>query len=93
MHEKFIEQKLVQMVRRMGGLAPKFFCPGMDGMPDRLILLPGAHIAFSELKAPGMRLRPMQLRRKHQLEALGFRVYVVDHPDQIGGVIDEIQAP
>ena len=93
MHEKFIEQKLVQMVRRMGGLAPKFFCPGMDGMPDRLILLPGGRAAFAELKAPGKRPRPLQLRRKRQLETLGFRVYVIDHPDQIGGVLDEIQAP
>lgn len=93
MRERDVERKLVSAVLARDGFAPKLSCPGMDGMPDRLILLPGAHIAFSELKAPGMRLRPMQLRRKHQLEALGFRVYVVDHPDQIGGVIDEIQAP
>ena len=93
MHEKFIEQKLVQMVRRMGGLAPKFFCPGMDGMPDRLILLPGGHTAFAELKAHGKHLRPLQVYRKRQLEALGFRVYIIDHPNQIGGVLDEIQTP
>ena len=65
----------------------------MDGMPDRLILLPGGLTAFAELKASGKRLRPLQLRRKRQLEALGFRVYVIDHPDQIGGVLDEIQTP
>lgn len=93
MKETTIEQKLVRAVRAMGGIAPKFASPGMDGMPDRLILLSGAHIAFAELKAPGKHLRPLQLRRKRQLEALGFRVYVIDHPDQIGGVLDEIQAP
>jgi len=67
--------------------------PGMDGMPDRLILLPGGMMAFAELKAPGKKPRPLQLLRKRQLEALGFRVYVIDHPDHIGGVLDEIQTP
>ena len=93
MREKSIENQLVQKVKHRNGFAPKLSCPGMDGMPDRLILLPGGRAAFAELKAPSKRPRPLQLRRKRQLEALGFRVYVIDHPDQIGGVLDEIQAP
>lgn len=48
----------------MGGLAPKFTSPGFDGVPDRLILLPGGKVAFIELKAPGKTLRPLQVRRK-----------------------------
>jgi len=90
MREKTLEGKLVQAVRALGGIAPKLVSPGFDGMPDRLILLPGGRIAFAELKAPGKKPRPLQLRRKRQLEALGFRVYVIDHPDQIGGVLDEL---
>ena len=91
MREKQIEQRLSQRVKQLGGVAFKFVSPGMDGMPDRLILLPGGRAAFAELKALGLRPRPLQLRRKRQLETLGFRVYVIDHPDQIGGVLDEIQ--
>ena len=93
MREKQIEQRLSQRVKQLGGVAFKFVSPGMDGMPDRLILLPGGRAAFAELKAPGLCPRPLQLRRKRQLETLGFRVYVIDQPDQIGGVLDEIQAP
>ena len=93
MREKQIEQRLSQRVKQLGGVAFKFVSPSMDGMPDRLILLPGGRAAFAELKAPGLHPRPLQLRRKRQLEALGFRVYVIDHPDQIGGVLDEIQTP
>ena len=93
MREKSIEQKLVQTVCRMGGLAPKFTSPGWAGAPDRLVLLPGGHLAFVEVKAPGKILRPLQVRRKGQLEALGFRVYVIDNVQQIGGVLDEIQTP
>ena len=93
MREKIIEQNLVQAVRRMGGLAPKFTSPGWAGAPDRLVLLSSGRLAFVEVKAPGKILRPLQVRRKGQLEALGFRVYVIDRPEQIGGVLDEIQAP
>ena len=93
MREKIIEQNLVQAVRRMGGLAPKFTSPGWAGAPDRLVLLSSGRLAFVEVKAPGKILRPLQVRRKGQLEALGFRVYVIDRPEQIGGVLDEICSP
>ena len=53
MREKQIEQKLVQAVRKSGGMCMKFVSPNFDGMPDRVILLPGGKIAFAELKAPG----------------------------------------
>ena len=90
MREKTIETKWVQAVRAKGGLAPKFTSPGFDGVPDRLILLPGGKVAFIELKAPGKTLRPLQVRRKRQLEALGFSVYCIDRPEQIETVLQEI---
>lgn len=93
MREKNIESKLAAEVRRRGGLAPKFVSPGLDGVPDRLILLPGGKVAFAELKAPGKTLRPLQTVRKRQLETLGFKVFVIDSTEQIGGVLDELQAP
>ena len=74
-------------------MAPKFVSPGLDGVPDRLILLPGGKAAFAELKATGKTLRPLQAVRKRQLEALGFRVFVIDSTEQIGGVLDELSAP
>ena len=91
--EKQIEQSLVKAVKNMGGIAPKFVSPGLDGVPDRLILLPSGKAAFAELKAPGKTLRPLQAVRKRQLEALGFRVFVIDSTEQIGGVLDELSAP
>ena len=92
MREKAIEAKLVQAVKSMGGLAPKFTSPGLDGVPDRLVLLPGGKMVFIELKAPGKVLRPLQIRRKSQLESLGFSVYCIDRPEEIGGILDEIQS-
>ena len=92
MKEKTIEAKLVTAAKRLGGLALKFISPGLDGVPDRLVLLPGCRLAFIELKAPGKRLRPLQERHKRQLEALGFRVFVIDSTEQIGGTLDEIRS-
>ena len=91
MLEKQIEKQLVLATRLMGGIAPKFTSPGWDGVPDRLVLLPGGRMAFAELKAPSKTLRLLQVKRKRQLESLGFRVYCIDRPEQIGGVLDEIQ--
>lgn len=91
MAEKYIEQKLVKAVKAMGGMALKFTSPGFDGVPDRIVLLPMARMAFVELKAPGKKMRPLQVRRKRQLESLGFLVYCIDGVDQIGGVLDEIK--
>lgn len=93
MREKQIEQKLVQAVRKIGGMCLKFVSPNFDGMPDRLILLPGGKIAFAELKAPGKKPRPLQLARHKALMKLGFRVYIIDRMEQIGAILDEIQSP
>ena len=92
MREKTIESKVIKAVKSMGGLSPKFVSPGLDGVPDRLVLLPGGNMAFIEVKAPGETMRPLQVRRKRQLESLGFSVYCLDSPAQIGGILSEIQS-
>ena len=90
MREKTIEQKLVQAVRAMGGIAPKLTSPGFDGMPDRLVLLPKGRIAFVEVKRHGEKPRPLQEARHGVLRRLGFKVYVLDDGEQIGGILNEI---
>lgn len=91
MREKIIEQLLVKAVKNSGGITPKLVSPGFDGMPDRLVLLPGGKIGFVEVKAPGKEPRPLQVARHGLLRRLGFKVYVLDAPEQIGGILDEIR--
>jgi hypothetical protein len=91
MNEKEIERKLVVTIKSAGGIAPKFVSPGFAGMPDRLLLLPDGHMAFAELKAPGQRPRPLQLSRHRLLRKLGYKVYVIDDVNEIGGILDELQ--
>lgn len=89
--EKQIEQSLVKAVKNMGGIAPKFVSPGFDGMPDRIVLLPHGLMAFVEVKAPGKKPRPLQVSRHSLLRYLGFKVYVLDDMNQIGGILDDIR--
>ena len=91
MREKEIEQRLVRKVQKEGGISPKFVSPGTSGMPDRLVLLQEGRMAFVELKAPGKKMRPLQVKRKRQLEALGYKVFCIDKVDQIEEVINAIK--
>ena len=90
MREKQIETKLVKAVRTVGGMCPKLVSPGTDGMPDRLVLLPGCRIGFVEVKAPGKEPRPLQTQRHRQLRALGFPVFVLDDPEQVPQIVKEV---
>lgn len=90
MLENEVEKALTTEVKKRGWLALKFISPGMSGVPDRLILMKGGKLAFIELKAPGKKMRPIQIKRKSRLEALGFLVYCIDNKEQIGEVLDEI---
>lgn len=91
MLEKEIENKLTTEVKKRGGLCLKFVPLSLNGVPDRLVFLPHRKFSFIELKAPGKKLRPLQVKRKTQLEKLGFLVYKIDSKEMIGGILDEIQ--
>ena len=90
MREKSIEQKLVREVKAAGGVCPKLVCPGYDGMPDRMVLLPDGRLGFVEVKAPGKKPRLLQTARHQMLERLCYKVYVLDDPEQIGGILNDI---
>ena len=78
MLERTIELKFVKEVKKTGGIALKLVCPGFIGMPDRLVLMPKGKMFFAEMKAPGQKPRPVQVKRHEMLRNLGFKVYVVD---------------
>lgn len=81
--EKEVEKALVDMIRRHGGLCLKWTCPGWSGVPDRIILLPGAQVIFVELKRPkGGKVAPLQEWWAKQLTKLDFRhVFVRNQAD------------
>lgn len=75
--ERDIEKRLVCEITKMGGLAYKWTSPGNDGVPDRIVMLPGGRIIFVELKADRGSLRPVQKVQIRRIQKLGQEVYVV----------------
>lgn len=80
MLERDIERRLVTGVKALGGVAYKFISPGNTGVPDRLVILPGGHVCFAELKTDGGRLSSIQKVQLDRLQALGADAVVVKGP-------------
>ena len=90
MREKYVEQALVRSVKARGGICPKWVSPSFSGVPDHLVFLPNGKFGLVEVKAPDQKPRMLQVSRHKLFERLGFKVYVIDHIEMIGEVLDEI---
>lgn len=91
MRERDIERRFRGLVRKAGGVALKLVCPGFDGMPDRIVLMPEGRVSFAEIKRPGAVPRPLQEARHRMLRDLGFQVFVIDSIEKAEEVADAIQ--
>lgn len=81
--EKLVERKLVEVVKSVGGMCIKLLSQHTLGLPDRLCLLPGARIAFVELKTTGQTPKKIQLFMHDKIRKLGFRVEVIDTVEKV----------
>ena len=75
--EAKVVQRIKTLVKSYGGEVRKVEWSGRRGAPDLLVLMPGHHF-FIEVKAPGEKPRPEQLREHERLRAAGFDVLVSD---------------
>lgn len=73
--EAKVVQRIKALVKSYGGEVRKVEWSGRRGAPDLLVLTPGHHF-FIEVKAPGEKPRPEQLREHARLRAAGFDVFV-----------------
>ncbi|MEG1245230.1 VRR-NUC domain-containing protein [Gordonibacter sp.] len=76
--ERDIEAAFRRDGERLGALVLKFASPGTSGVPDRIVVFPDGCVGMVELKAPGKRPRPLQVRMFAKLERLGCPVVVID---------------
>lgn len=90
MREKVIEEYLRDRIKAVGGRAYKFVSPGNTGVPDRIILLPRGKIVFAELKAPGKKPTALQELQHKRIQALGFKVLVIDDKSKVDDLINHI---
>ena len=91
MLEREIEKKLVDGVRKLGRRAYKFVSPGNDGVPDRIVVLPGISPVFVELKTETGRLSSLQNVQIKRLKDLGQDVRVLYGLEDVKRFLEEIQ--
>lgn len=89
MIEAEVETHLCTEVRRVGGTVRKSKWVGVRGAPDRLVLLPGLGAVWVELKRPGAKPRPNQIREHNLLRWFGERVEVIDTLEGVDALIAE----
>ena len=82
MLERDVEKYLVRRVKMLGGEVRKVKWIGRRGAPDRLVMLPNVSF-WAELKRPGERPRPEQMREHDRMREAGNIVLVLDTPTQI----------
>ena len=98
MRESDIEKYLLKRVWELGGEVRKVKWIGRAGAPDRFVMLPeirtngpaGVIVAtgfWVELKAPGEKARPGQLREHERLRKFHQRVEVVDSFERVEEVL------
>lgn len=90
MLERTIERYLCRQVELRQGRAYKWASPGLRGVPDRLVVLPGGNLFGVECKAPGKTPTVLQARIHAELRALGLEVAVVDSREAVDLLMGDI---
>lgn len=75
--EKDIERWLGNQLKKLGCIYMKFVSPGNDGVPDRIVILPGGGVIFIELKSTQGKLMANQRVQISRLRKQGALVFVV----------------
>lgn len=91
MRERDIEQYLVKQAKAAGGKAFKWISPGNNGVPDRIVTLPGGRVSFVELKAPGKKPTALQINQQRYLTGLGLPVVVIDSKEGVDELLKRMQ--
>ena len=90
MNEKLLEKKLRIEVKKLGGIALKFGTTYHTGMPDRIVLMPGAEASFVELKSTGKKPTALQIKALGELAGFGFKTAVIDSQERLDEFLNEL---
>lgn len=88
--EKVFERTLSKYVNDKGGIAIKMLSQFVNGLPDRLYLIPGGHALFVEFKSTGKKPTKIQEHIIDRIRKVGFAVLVVDSPETWREAVSEV---
>lgn len=87
--EKSVEQYLKTNIERLGGKCLKFVSPGMNGVPDRICVMPKGRQFYVEVKKPGEKPTKLQQKIHRDFRDLGHMVSVVDSKAAVNLLIED----
>lgn len=88
--EREVEGYLIKRLKRQGLACIKFIPDQVNGMPDRLVLLPGSRVLWVELKTKGGALSEIQKLRHRELSDRGHDVVVVWNKEQVDELVQSL---
>lgn len=89
--EDTVERHLMRQVKALRGMVLKLPAIWYTGIPDRLVLLPQARVAFVELKRPkGGRYEPLQPWWLKRLAKLGFTVATLHTKEAVDDFLKDL---
>ena len=91
MLEKDIEKIMVNGIKRLGGRAYKWVSPGNDGVPDRIVILPGMPPMFVELKTETGRLSAIQRVQINRLRKMKQNVKILYGESQVRDFLEDCE--
>ena len=91
MKESQIERRLVEGVKRLGGMCLKFVSPGTLGVPDRIIITAKGRVIFIELKTETGRITKIQRYVIGEMQKRGADARVVKGIDEVKELLAEIE--
>lgn len=91
MKESQIERRLVEGVKRLGGMCLKFVSPGTLGVPDRIIITAKGRVIFVELKTETGRLTKIQRYVIGEMQKRGADARAVKGIDEVKELLAEIE--
>ena len=78
--EKYLEKSFSDKLNKSGNcIVIKLLSTFVKGLPDRMVLCRGGYVGFAEIKTTGEKPTKIQLFIHGKLEALGFKVFIVDN--------------
>ena len=88
MSEKDLERTFSDRLNRTKKVwVIKLLSTFIKGLPDRMIICQGGYVGFAEIKTTGKKPTKIQLLIRSKLEALGFKVFVIDDLESRDAVI------
>tara|TARA_R100001086_G_scaffold176789_1_gene97631 strand:+ start:263 stop:571 length:309 start_codon:yes stop_codon:yes gene_type:complete len=87
--ENKVERYLDDHVKALGGITRKWVSPGVDGVPDRIVLI--GKVFFCEVKTCDGGYGPGQLREHDRLREHGATVCTVWGEAGVDQLIEELQ--